>query len=54
MGRPGRPRKPRAKKQSEQVVIHLTPAEKKKLNAAADRAGLPVATFARMHAMQAT
>jgi hypothetical protein len=50
----GRPRKSRAKKQSEQVVLYLTPAEKKKLNAAAERAGLPVATFARIHAMGAT
>ena len=54
MARRGRPPKPRAKKQSELVVLHLTPAEKKKLDAAAERAGLPVATFARMHAMQAT
>ena len=45
--RTGRPRKPRAEKQSALVVIHLTPAEKKKLEAAARRADLPVATLAR-------
>ena len=50
----GRPCKPRAKKQSEKVVLCLTPAEKKQLDAAAARAGLPVATFARIHTMQAT
>jgi uncharacterized protein (DUF1778 family) len=50
----GRPCKPRAKKQSENVVLRLTPSEKKRLDAAAERAGLPVATFARIRAMQAT
>lgn len=42
-----RPRKPRAEKQSILVAIHLTPAEKKKLDSAAKKAGLPVATLAR-------
>jgi hypothetical protein len=48
-----RPRKPRTKKQSICVVLHLTPAEKKRLDAAAARAGLPVATVARLYTMQA-
>ena len=42
-----RPRKAPAKKQSVKVVIHLTPAEKRRLDAAAERVGLPVATLAR-------
>jgi len=47
-----RPRKPRVDKQSCKVVLHLTPAEKKRLEAAAARSGLPVATVARLYAMQ--
>jgi hypothetical protein len=34
------------------VVIHLTRAEKKRLDAAATKAGLPVATVARLYALQ--
>jgi len=44
----GRPKKSRAKKQSIRVVLHLTPEEKKRLDVAAMRAGLPVATLARL------
>jgi hypothetical protein len=36
------------------VVLHLTPAEKRKLDAAARRAGLPVATLARLRAIGET
>jgi len=48
-----RPRKPAAAKQSAKVVLHLTPAEKRKLAAAAARAGLPVATTTRLLALRA-
>lgn len=48
----GRPRKSASKKQSVRVVLHLTRAEKRLLDAAASRAGLPVATVARLYAMQ--
>ena len=48
-----RPHKPRASKQSVVVVLHLTPAEKKKLEALAKQAGLPVATLARLRAVGA-
>lgn len=47
-----RPRKSRASKQSVRVVIHLTRAEKKRLDAAATKSGLPVATVARLYALQ--
>jgi hypothetical protein len=47
-----RPRKPRAIKQSVVVALHLTPAEKKLLDAAALREGLPVATIARLYALR--
>lgn len=49
----GRPRKSRVDKQSCKVVLHLTLAEKKRLDAAARRAGLPVATAVRRYAMRA-
>jgi len=49
-----RPRKRRADKQSICVVLHLTPDEKKKLDAAARRADLPVATLARRRALEMT
>ena len=48
-----RPRKPRATKQSVVVALHLTAAEKKRLDAAALREGLPVATVARLYTMRA-
>ena len=48
-----RPRKPAAQKQSVKVVLHLTPAEKRQLDAAAARAGLPVATLVRLSALEA-
>lgn len=47
-----RPRKTRVQKQSAKVVLHLTLAQKKQLDAAADRIGLPVATVARLYVMQ--
>lgn len=47
-----RPRKSRAEKRSVLVVLHLTPAEKKRLMSAAARTGLPVATVARLYALQ--
>lgn len=46
-----RPRKPRVSKQSVRVVLHLTVAEKKRLDEMAREAGLPVATFARLRAI---
>jgi len=46
----GRPPKPAAEKQSMKVVLHLTPAEKKRLDRAAARAKVPVATLARLRA----
>jgi hypothetical protein len=48
-----RSRKPVAHKQSIKVVLHLTPAEKRRLDAAAKREGLPVATAARLYALRA-
>jgi hypothetical protein len=48
-----RPRKKLIEKRSVDVVLHLTPAEKKRLDAAAARAGLPVATVARLYTMRA-
>jgi hypothetical protein len=48
----GRPRKSVSKKQSVRLVLHLTLADKKILDDAAKRAGLPVATVARLYAMQ--
>jgi hypothetical protein len=48
----GRPRKSAALKQSVKVVLHLTPAEKRKLDAAAARMSLPVATAARIRALR--
>lgn len=47
-----RPRKSRSAKQSIRVVIHLTPGEKKQLDAAAMQAGLPVATLARLRTLR--
>lgn len=47
-----RPLKSRASKQSVRVVLHLTPAEKKRLDAAAIKVGLPTATVARLYALQ--
>lgn len=35
------------------IVLHLTPADAKKLVAAAAREGLPVATVARLYTMRA-
>jgi|HubBroStandDraft_1064217.scaffolds.fasta_scaffold110988_4 hypothetical protein len=43
-----RPLKPRDEKQSVRLILNLTRDEKKQLDAAAARAGLPVATFARL------
>jgi hypothetical protein len=48
-----RPRKSRATKQSAKVVLHLTLAEKKRLEVAAAKDRLPVATAARLYAMRA-
>jgi len=48
----GRPCKPHAEKQSVRIILNLTPAEKKRLDAAARRAGLSVATVARLYTMQ--
>ena len=48
-----RPRKSRIDKQSVRVVLHLTMAEKKRLDAEATRAKLPVATLARLRAVGA-
>jgi hypothetical protein len=48
-----RPRKSRATKQSVKLVLSLTPAEKKRLEAAAAKDRLPVATAARLYAMRA-
>lgn len=47
-----RPRKPAKTKQSAKVVLHLTPAEKRRLDAAAAQLRLPVATLARLYAMR--
>ena len=47
-----RPRKTKVDKQSVVVVLHLTLADKKRLDAAAARAGLPVATAARLYALR--
>ena len=47
-----RPRKTRIEKRSARVVLQFTPGEKKRLEAVAERAGLPVATAARVFAMQ--
>lgn len=47
-----RPLKSHTAKQSVVVVLHLTPAEKKRLAAAAARDGLPVATVARLYVMR--
>ncbi len=44
----GRPRKPRVDKQSVRVVLNFTLAEKKRLDEMARKAGLPVATLARL------
>jgi hypothetical protein len=48
-----RPRKLRAVKQSAIVVMKMTPSDKKKLDAAAARERLPVATLARLYVMRA-
>jgi hypothetical protein len=48
----GRPPKSAADKQSIKIVLHLTPAEKKKLDREAAREKLPVATLARLRATQ--
>jgi hypothetical protein len=47
----GRPRKRVSQKQSIRVVLHLTPAEKKKLDRIAAQMGLPTATAARFRAL---
>lgn len=47
-----RPRKPLAEKQSIKVVLHLTPAEKRKLDSLAAKMGMPVATAARIRALR--
>ena len=49
--RVGRPRKSVDEKQSIRVVLHLTPAEKKRLDALAAKMDLPVATAARIRAL---
>ena len=49
--RVGRPRKSVDEKQSIKVVLHLTPAEKKRLDALAAKMDLPVATAARIRAL---
>jgi len=41
----GRPPKPRAEKLSECVMVRLAPADRKRLEADAKRAGLPLATY---------
>jgi hypothetical protein len=46
----GRPPKLVADKQSMKVVLHLTPAEKKRLDLEAARERVPVATLARLRA----
>lgn len=43
-----RPRKSRSEKQSVRLVLTLTSSEKRRLDAAAAQAGLPVATYARL------
>lgn len=48
----GRPPKPASDRQSERVVLHFTPAEKKILKAAAARAQVPLATWVRRRALQ--
>jgi hypothetical protein len=47
-----RPRKPAADKQSFKVVLHLTRAEKRKLDRLAAEMGLPVATAARLRVLR--
>jgi hypothetical protein len=47
-----RPRKSDATKQSVVVALHLTLAEKRRLDAAAKRVGLPVATAARLYVLR--
>jgi hypothetical protein len=47
-----RPRKSRVDKQSVRVVLHLTLAEKRKLDALAAKMGLPVATAARIRVLR--
>lgn len=46
-----RPPKSKADKQSVRVVLHLTPAEKRRLDAIAAKMRLPVATAARIRAL---
>jgi len=46
-----RPCKPLAEKRSVKVVLHLTRAEKKKLDALARQESLPVATLTRLRAL---
>jgi hypothetical protein len=48
----GRPPKSVAEKQSFKVVLHLTPAEGKRLAKAAARAKVPIATLARLRVTQ--
>lgn len=48
-----RPRKSRSDKRSASVTVYLTPSEKKRLDAASERAKLPVATLARQRLLQA-
>jgi hypothetical protein len=47
-----RPRKSKIDKQSVVVALRLTQADKKRFDAAALRAGLPVATMARIYTLQ--
>lgn len=46
-----RPRKSAANKRSVQVVLYLTPAEKRQIDALAKQRGLSVSTFARLRAL---
>ena len=47
-----RPKKSKVDKQSVVVVLRLTTADKKRLDDAAARIGLPVATAARLYALR--
>lgn len=48
----GRPRKPAAQKRSIEIVVRVSPREKKMLVAAADRLGLPLASATRLLALR--
>lgn len=47
----GRPRKPRAEKQSQLILLRLTRREKQAIYRAARQAGTPAATFVRRVAL---